>query len=422
MGELTNSLAALDGLTIEYNVLHLNPTRDEAAEKRYAELPALIAAASDRYIKARDAAEQNPEPAVPMDAEQPEVREINRLYHESRMMNFINRIADGQEPDGAEAEFRAAIFGKPENHNWNTIPIHFLLNPDEHYEVRADAATTIAASDGMVTTREILPRIFARTDAAFMGARFDAVSGGDQRYPRMSAGASLIYGNEGQQIDAAVGTITAADVTPRGASLAYLIGLESQRRFAPMVVENALRRDMAMAVTDGIDTTVIAGRPTTASNPAFVGINGLYGSLTAGTDATATVNTVSIFRAQLARVDGLHANGVGDVRALMRSEPYAVGFGDLLSRQNGEQANAVLMRSRATQRLAAPSGGLSQGILYAGAADPGYLVVPTWPGIDVFSAYVMDGGTRQLRLTLAVVHNVHVIDTAPWTRISFKDS
>ena len=355
--------------------------------------------------------------------EKPETREFNDLYHRSRLARFLDNIQQGNPVDGAEAEFRAAVFGEGKS-QWGerAMPFHMLMPFDRAMEVRQDVATTIAEGTAVVTTQTILDRIFSRGNAAFIGASFESVAAGQVRYPYLSAGATLVYADESVEVDSVAGTITFADANPAEASLAYKWGLTSSLQFAGNALEAALRRDANMAVNDGMDQTVLTGRAVSGS-VLTKAITGLRGSLTAATAATANVSVALLMRAFASRIDGKFAFSWEDIRMLIRPEPYAVILEAAVAAGNESLANRLIEvgRLRATDKLPAPVSNLSDAISYAPVTDTGNLKVPTWQDVGVIFDETTDAGKREKRLTFYLAHNVEVLRKDPWRRHSFKD-
>ena len=410
----------------EYHTLAAKDELIETESERMAKIGSELQQLESRFqsalkVEATETADAAAE--TRMTDEKPETREFNDLYHRARLSRFLDVIQAGKPMDGAELEFRQAVFPDGAS-RWGdrAVPIHMFLPYDEQMEVRVDAATTIAEGAAIIQTRPILDRVFARGNAMFVGATFESVAAGQVRYPYLSAGAQLVYADEGVQVDAAAGTITFADVGPREATLAYKWGLTSALQFTGNELEAALRRDANLAINDGMDTTVISGRAVSGS--VFTkAITGLYGSLTPAANATADVTLALLMAAIAGRIDGQHAFAWRDIRMLIRPEPYAVILMAAIAAGNEALANEMIMteRLRATNKLPAPSANLSQGISYAPVADTGNLKVPVWRDVGVIFDEATDAGTRQRRLTFFMAHNVEVLRKDPWARHSFKD-
>ena len=159
------------------------------------------------------------------------------------MHRYIGASLDMRAVDGVEAEYAAAE-GKP-----GSFPLK-LLAPD--VEVRA----TTGAEAG-VTQGTWLDRIFATAAAARVGVSMRAVPSGALSYPVTTAGAT------GQQQDRAEATADGAwtvgvtDLKPKRGSVRAVFTVEDAARLEGL--EEALRRDLRMALMDSIDQAIFKG-------------------------------------------------------------------------------------------------------------------------------------------------------------------
>ena len=426
MLESQKHMIKLSELRQEYHRLAAKDELLDSEEERISKIGDEMQQLETRFqaaVKVEAAEAQAAAQETRMDGERPETREFNDLYHRATLGRYLDTIQQGRKVDGAELEFRQAVFGNAQSkYEDRAVPIHMLLPYDEQMEVRVDAATTVAADSAVVQTRPILDRIFARGNAAFVGATYESVGAGQVRYPFMSAGATLVYADESVQVDSAAGTITIADASPTEATLAYKWGLTASLQFTGNELESALRRDANLAINDGMDTTVISGRAVSGS-VLTKAITGLYGGLTPATNATADVTLALLMQAIAGRIDGQYAFSWRDIRMLLRPEPYAVILMAAISAGNEALANEMIMteRLRATNKLPAPVSNLSQGISYAPATDTGNLKVPVWQDVGVIFDEATDAGKREKRLTFYLAHSVELLRGDPWARHSFKD-
>ena len=351
-----------------------------------------------------------------------EEKELTGIKNRAYVANYLSAIERGIEVQGAERELRAAMYDDRgvSIAGWEkerSVPLSLLLS--ETPEMRADTATTIAADRANVTTHEIMARVFARTDAVFMGAQFQSVPAGTQRYPYMSSGATLVLANEGVEVDAAAAGITTETTDPREATLAYLVGNTSQLRFNPGVLEASIRNDAQMAIADGLDNWAINGQTATTS-PAAAVLNGLRQDLAAPSSATQNVNVDRFLKEISSRVDGTWAYTSADVRIILRPEVYRVVEYDQVGTSNLFLGSLMEGRWRATTRLPAPASKDSEAITYAPMNDRGNWKVPVWEDVQVIVDPYTNANARQTRFTFSLAFNVIVIRNNPWLRHSFQ--
>ena len=358
--------------------------------------------------------------------ETPEEKELTGIKDRALVANYLSAIERGIEVQGAERELRAAMYDgrEPTIVGWEkdkSIPLSLLLS--DPLETRADTATTISADRANVTTHEIMSRVFARTDTAFLGGNFMSVPAGTQRYPYVSSGPSLTLVNEGVAVDAAAAGITTETSDPREATLAYLIGNTTMLRFNPGVLEAAIRADAQASIADQLDTWAINGQVAT-TDPAAAVLNGLVQDLTAPSPAASSQITVSAFLAFLSgRIDGVYAYTSDDVRIMMRPEPFRyLEYLALAQGNNAERYVKDLMagRWRASNRLTAPASGVSNAITYAPMNDRMEWKVPIWEDVQVIVDPYTNANARQVRFTFAMAFNVLVLRNNPWTLVSIK--
>ena len=69
------------------------------------------------------------EPEEPIEGAPPQERELNAIYHRASLGRMMDHLALGSDFDGAEAEFRAAVFpdGSERQDIGNIIPMHMFL-------------------------------------------------------------------------------------------------------------------------------------------------------------------------------------------------------------------------------------------------------------------------------------------------------
>lgn len=379
----------------------------------------------------------NPEP---IQSDKPEVREFNEIYHQARLTHFVDHIANGVALEGADAEFRAAIFGA-EDDEWArgnrdaSFPIHLLMPVDRDMEVRDDVATVVDADTGVRTTHPIMQRIFRRTDAAYLGANFLMVSAGQSQFPYVSEGASLVYVDEGGDVEAARGRIVVETVDPVEARMQYAMGLTSRLRFPGDELEGAFRTDAAMAIEDGIDQTVLRGQaaraaaagdantPGAGALSAGNAITGLYPAIDADANAAADLTGLSFLQEYASRVDGRYAYTWMDSRMLVNPEVYQAAIFAQVANNSGRLVSDMLGPDmlRASARLPANDNNRrSQGISYAPMNDRMEWKVPTWQDVMVTVDDITGAGRGMRFITFNLAHNNLILRKQPWRRHSFQ--
>ena len=245
-------------------------------------------------------AEGEATPADPHSATDGEGAELRSLARRVHLGEYLAAASEGRAVEGAPAEYNAALKVRRDR-----FPLR-LLAP----EIRATTDANGEASQG-----RWLDRLFATSAAMHLGVTFESAAPGLKAYPVVSAGASPEQQDRSETTTAASWTVSSVEAKPKRNSARVVISMEDDLRLPGL--ESALRRDLAMAVSDAVDRAVFLGDsgPSTAAYD----ITGL---------ATATgVSHVNLQQANKVKfsetmdawngfVDGIHAGGNEDLRVV----------------------------------------------------------------------------------------------------------
>lgn len=396
----------------------------EEHENRFKEAMATFVTAIDNL----------PDPGPIEDADT-EVREFDQLYKGTELIKYINHIVGKTEFDGREKEFRQAMLGDHGGRDPNTVPLAMLLdNMDptmelrlnktgDETEYRQDVATVINAATGIRQQFPIADRVFGQSQAAFMGASFISVMGGQQDFPYVSGGTTATAKDENEDIDAGAATIQIVSSVPREVGIAYNWGLTTQLRFAPGVLESVLRRDARMAIGDYIDESIIAGVEADAANniPAIEGLLDLGFAGESSSAPTVDIDAVGFLEFAASHVDGVWANADDNVRylvppsmwrklAYLRVSPMATDF-------IKDNLRGRFIASRHLPDAAVASEKQDNTfITYAPDSDRGELMVPIWSDLRVTYDTVTLNRKRQTRLAIDTAYDAKRRRNNPWRK------
>ncbi len=249
-------------------------------------------AAADEEAEQRQAA-RDTEP----DAED---RERAELRGKVRLSRYIGAAVETRAADGPEAEYNAAI-GLPANR----FPLELLAAPAT--ETRA---TTNA--DAEATQRPWVDRLFSETAAMKVGITFQSVGPGVSAHPVVTAGASAAQRGRSEAASDAAWTVAVKDIKPTRNTVRASFSEEDANRLPGL--EDALRRDLSMALTEGVDRAIFLGDA--GANEDTADITGLIAQ-TGVTEKTLTqaakVKAPDTLAAFASLVDGKHASGLGDL-------------------------------------------------------------------------------------------------------------
>lgn len=306
-----------------------------------------------------------------------EAKERRELRERSRIGRFIGACIEGRLLDGAEREYQQA-----EGLGDHTVPLDL-------FQVEQRAAT-----DGRVEVREvtpapattnemldpIVPAIFDRSAAAWLGISMPSVGVGDHGYPVLST--SVTGGPVAKSATApeTAGAFTVTMAQPRRISGGFRFTREDAARLSGM--EAALRENISSVLSDALDNQALNG-----SGSGDGTINGLLNILD---DPAAPVSGAETFARYVAaaasHVDGLFAVDLGGVRQLVGVDTYGHMAGAFRSDEDSMTAEGWLMDRtggvRTSRRIAAPATNVQQAIVRrANPMGDRVAVMPTWAGL-----------------------------------------
>ena len=159
-----------------------------------------------------------------------------------------------------------------------------------------------------------LDRLFAMTAAARLGVTLSSVAPGVASFPVTTAGATGAQRGKEQAIADATWTVGVSELKPKRAGVRATFVMEDAARLPGL--EDALVRDLRMALTDSVDKAIFIGDSTASPNAGD--ITGLTtASITERTLTQANkVKGVETLTEFAALVDGIHASSFGDLRVV----------------------------------------------------------------------------------------------------------
>ena len=305
-----------------------------------------------------------------------EDHERRELRSRSRLARYVSKALDGLPVDGAEAELSAAA-GCP-----GAVPL-------ELFEVRRSdtgAPERRAVTPAPGTTDEnlagIVPAIFDRSAASWLGIEMPTVPVGDAGYPVLSTSLTGGVVAKSAEADEAVGGFTVKMAQPRRISGAFRFTVEDAARLSGM--EEALRANIASVLSDALDNQAINGSGTGDGT-----LNGLLNILTDPTAPAANAETFARYiSAAASHVDGLFAVDLGGVRQLVGVQTYGHMAASFRANEDATTSEAWLMQRtggvRTSRRIAAPASNIQQAIVRrANPMGDRVAVIPVWQGLTL---------------------------------------
>lgn len=294
---MTKALTQLksDWLDAESKALEIKTNKGSASQEFIQAIEASMQAANDYQAALND------ETKIELTGEG---SEINRLKTESRVGHYVRAAIEGRAVKGRELELNAAL-GIPENE----LPLQ-LLAP-------AQKATT--DTDTAAGVQPWVDRLFSETAAMYLGVSFVSAMPGTLAVPVITAGASAAQRGRGQAAAAAAWTAGVSEIKPTRSIVRADFSNEDMYRLPGL--EDALRRDLTSALTEGVDRAIFVGDAGANENTADIaGLQGLAATAAGLVEVTITQANKAKGPDNLAAfsrfIDGRHASEMSDLRVL----------------------------------------------------------------------------------------------------------
>ena len=379
----------------------------------------------DVEVRLRAALASEPDPNETRQArtETAEDRERRELRARVTLADYIAAAVaqgDAGSAGGAAAEYAAAE-GCP-----GMVPITML---GETAEERAAAnaravehrAVTPAPADSEVgrTLAPIVPAIFDRSIAGFLGIEMPTVGTGVQSYPVLSTSLSGGMVAEDDAATEGTGAYTVTDADPRRLSGSFRIRKEDIAKLAGL--EESLRENLSMVLSDEFDKQGLNGNGTA---PNLNGILAQLGTITA--PATGAETYARYQAAFSSHIDGLFATMPGDVRALVGVQTLRHMLGVYRANEDARTAYDLLSTQyggvRSTRRIAAPSSNVQQAVIRrTNPAGDRVAVAPVWMGMEVIRDPYTDAKKGHVIVTgTALVGGVVLLRGSAFVGDSFR--
>ena len=248
-----------------------------------------------------------------------EARELAELRSRVSLGRYMAAGVGGLAVSGAEREFnQLRELGD------DRVPLELLAPAEVRAETDADAAR--------VPVRWI-DRLFAESAAMYIGISMESVATGAATFPVMTAGATGAQRGREQAASAAAWTVGVTNLQPTRNSVRADFTIEDAARLPGL--EDALARDLRMAISDAVDKAIFVGDA--GANEASADIVGLSGlTITEKTLTQANKIKGPETLAEFAElIDGVHAATPEQLRMIS-----SVGANTLWMATNISGANA----------------------------------------------------------------------------------
>ena len=269
----------------------------EMTEEQRGELSVATERATALEVELRAAILVEPEVTI-TEGVDAEARERLELRSKSQVVNYVKSAVEMRSVSGQEAEYNAAL-----GMGADQFPLE-LLAPEQRQTTDTDTSTNQGTW---------LDRLFDQAAAQYLGVTFTSVPAGVSSHPVTTAGASASQQAKSEAASAAAWTIGVVTMEPKRNAVHAIFSIEDAQRIGPGL-EDALQRDLRMALTEGIDRAIFKGD----SGPAGTGAD-IVGLQTAAiSESTLSQSNKlkgdKILELFAGYIDGVHAQGPGDVR------------------------------------------------------------------------------------------------------------
>ena len=231
-----------------------------------------------------------------------EGRELRELRSKVGLNRYIEAATEKRSVEGPELEFNQAL--KIGAHRF---PLE-ILSPAEK---RATTDTDIA-----VSTNRWLDRLFSVSAAARVGVTFESVPAGMKSYPILTAGATGAQRGRKENAAIAAWEVSVTELKPTRNAVHAVFSREDDLRNPGL--QDALTRDLRMALVDAVDLAVFEGDST--ANEDTADITGLDTAANVE-EQTLTqllkVKGADVLGAFAAFIDGKHATMGSELRTVL---------------------------------------------------------------------------------------------------------
>ena len=285
--------------------------KETLSDEEHSEMDGLTKRAQEIEVETRAALVLEGEPETREVTEDAEHRERVELRSRASLTSYLTAAMQGRMPSGAEAELNAAA-GVGEA----GIPLE-LWDTEKRVDVITGAPGTVG-----VNLDRIRPAVFANAVLPRLGVEMPRVESGS--YASATISTPLTAGSQakGGVAESTAAAFTVTTVTPKRISARLSIRIEDVAAVGQANFESILRENLSLVLSDELDGQGLNG---VAAAPNANDINGLFQALTDPTTAPTAVADFDAFAAAFADgVDGLWANGIGDVMILAGPLTYAL--------------------------------------------------------------------------------------------------
>ena len=389
---------------------------DELSDEQRSQLDTIERATPDleRQIRAATIAvdaEQDGERRAVSPEEDAEARSLRELRGRIRLGNYVAAAVEQRASVGAEAEFNAAL-----GIAGNRFPLELLAPPAETRATTATDTTTMPS--------RWLDRLFAGTAAERVGITMESVPAGVASFPVTSAGASAAQRGKDEAAADTTWTVTASELKPSRNAATLKFSIEDTARIPGL--EAALTRDLRMALTEGIDRACFVGDTgATGTDADITGLSTAAGLTEVMVTQANKVKGPETLTAFTGLVDGIHANGLGDLRTVCSVGAWRLWENTVANSAAENQTVAAFLREAGLSWMARgqidtnTADGDFAAFVGRGRGIEGAAVAAIWSAAELIRDPYTDAAKGSVSLTLSYLWAFGLPRAANFARVVF---
>ena len=347
----------------------------------------------------------------------PEERAFRDLEHRAELRHAFRSVMDGKPLTGAAKELQEHRGLAGHDLPWDMI----APRPVERSEHRVDAVSS-APGDSHLQQHGIIGRVFARSATATLGVQMPMVSVGEQNYPVITTtDTAAILAKDAAEGDSADAGITAHVIEPVRLQRSYVFRREDQAVLSGL--EEALRNDLSMAVSDLLDLQVLAGDGTTGAEFDGFLATAANGGLADRSDSPGRA-TFALAAGETARgIDGKYSGALSECAVVIGDDTAR----DLASKfQNQDSDSALAYMGRTTRKamasanIPAVAATFQEGILARMGAAGANAVCPVWSSMFAVRDEITGRKSGQIGITIGMLCGFDILRAGAFQRLKFK--
>ena len=347
----------------------------------------------------------------------PEERAFRALESKAELRHAMRAVMEGKPLTGAAKELQEHRGLAGHDLPWEMV----APRPAPRAEHRADAVSP-APADSHLQQHSIVGRVFARSATMTLGVQMPQVAVGQQNYPVITTtDAAQILAKDAAETDSADAGITAHVIEPVRLQRSYVFRREDQAVLSGL--EEALRNDLSMAVSDLLDQQVLAGDGTTGAELGGFFATFANGGLADRGDTPARV-TFALAAGETARgIDGKYAGGLSEC-AVVIGDDTARDLASKFQNQDSDSALAYMgrttMKTMASANVPAVASMFQEGVLARMGASGANSVCPVWSSMFMIRDEITGRKSGQIAITVGMLAGFDILRADAYQRLKFK--